>query len=117
MILESIDFRELYGFVKCDFYLGSLELECRVPSAPIRAVEAAAKRMRVGESSVNNARIRNAEYEGVKADLGQSIVLAKQTVVGGVIQIEDVSEMRIIISDPPQDTAGVLAVLRRNQPV
>lgn len=69
--------------------LGSLELEAGIPGAPVRTVEAAAKRMGMGESRIDNTGIGNTEDQFVTADSRQQIRFGPEAVIGDVVELED----------------------------
>ena len=70
VVLEASDFGKLHGLVETHFCLRSPGLQSGVPGAAIRAVEAAAERMRVGERCIDDAMIGNAEHQLTHADAG-----------------------------------------------
>lgn len=73
--------------------------------------------MSVGEDGVDNPVIGNAEHEFVGGYAGQQRILAPQALVSGVIEIEEVSEMLIIIGNSCKNTASVGRVFRRDEAV
>ena len=83
--------------------------------AAIGPVEAAAERMRVAERGVHDVIVGHAEHELVDADARKQIVFAEQTFVRGVIEIEDVAQMRIVIRDPHEH--ALVAMTRVDQAV
>ena len=71
--------------------------------------------MRVSERRIDDAIVRNAEQQLAHADAGQQVVLSAQTIVGRVVQIEDVREMPVAVGNTCEDTTAVVAVLRVDQ--
>jgi hypothetical protein len=67
----------------------------------------------VAECGVDNAAVRYAEDEFVDTNPRKKIVLGKQPIIGGVVEVEDMLEMRIIIGDTRQHARAVVAVIRR----
>src|SRR5688500_16641324 len=67
-IFETSDFGELYGLVKSDLRLRCFNGKRGIPRPAVRAIEAAAKRMRMAECGVDHSGVRNAEHELVESD-------------------------------------------------
>jgi hypothetical protein len=53
----------------------------------------------------------------LRIDTREEIVLRQKSIIGRVIEIEGVSEMRIIAGDPRQHSVATLTVLGGNQAV
>src|SRR6478735_9111692 len=99
VVIEAANLRELHALVERNLRLRGAHLERRVPRAAIGRVEAAAEWMRVREGGVDDAVVGDAEEELVHADAGKQIVLREETVVGGVVEIEEMSELRVVRGD------------------
>ncbi len=115
LFLEPVDFGKLDRLVPGDLGLRGLHRERRVPGAAVRPVETAALRMRMAERGVDDAEIRHAEHQFVDADAGQQVVLGNEAIVGGIVEIEDIGEMRIVVGDARQHAVALVAVLRGDQ--
>src|SRR5882724_537311 len=114
-LVEPVDFRQFYRLVIRDFGLRCLNLKSRIPGAAVGAVETAALRMCMTERGVNDPKIRHPEDKFMDADSGQQIVFCKQPVIGGIVEVEDVLQMRIIIGDAHKNTVAPLAAFREDQ--
>ena len=73
--------------------------------------------MGMAKGGVDDAVVRHAEHEFVDTNPRKEIVLGKQPIIGGVVEIEDILEMRIIIGDTREHARGALAVFRGNEAV
>ncbi len=98
-VVPIVNLRIFDGLMPRHFLLGRLQLKARVPGAAIRAVEAAAARMRVREGGIDDAIIRHGKDQLVYADPWQQVVLGLQPVVRGIVEIENDVEMRFIVGD------------------
>ena len=103
--------------VKGHFGLRGPDLECRVPRAPIGAVEAAAERVGVGEGGVDDTIVRYAEEELVHADVGEQVVLREQAVVRGVVEVVQITELGLAVREACEHGASIVPMLRRDQAV
>lgn len=116
-ILEAADLGELDGLVEGDFSLGGLQLEGGVPGTALGTVEPPPERVGMREGGIDDAVVRHAENELVHADAGQPVVLGEQPVVGGVVEVENFSQMRIVVRNAGEDARAAIAVFRRDQPM
>ena len=66
-VLEAADLGELHGLVERDLSLRRGDLECRIPGAAVRAVEAAAERVGMAEGAVDDGGVRDGRHELVAA--------------------------------------------------
>ena len=64
--------------------------------------------MRVRERRIDDATVRNAEQQLAHADTWQQVALSAQTIVGRVVQVEDVREMPVAVGNSYEDTAAVV---------
>ena len=73
--------------------------------------------MGMAEGGVDDAVVRHAEDEFVDTNPRKEIVLGKQPIIGGVVEVEDILEMRIIIGDTREHARTALAVFRGDEAV
>jgi hypothetical protein len=73
--------------------------------------------MGMAESGIDSARVRNAEQQLVNSDSGQQVALGDQPIVAGVVEIENVLEMRLVVRNAGQHAFAALAVARGDQAV
>src|SRR4029453_9063079 len=108
---------QLHSFVKGQFCLGSAQFIRRIPGAAVGAVEAAAQRMGVTKRCVDDGGARHAEHELLDANPGQQLMLGKQTIVGGGIQLEDRLQVRIVVGDLDEHAVALRQTSRGDETV
>src|SRR5579875_1665039 len=112
-----VNFGKLNRFVKNDLSLGRRQFKPRLPSSAVRCGKTRSERVRMGECCVDYAIVRYVKNQLALRNSGAKIFLRFQPGVGGVVQLKDVLQMMIVVSDPSQDRFQVAAVLGRNQPM
>src|SRR5580700_1513479 len=88
-IFEDSDLRQVDGFVKGDFSLGSFDLKTRIPSASIRTVESPTQWGGMGEGGIDNPGVRDAKYELGHADAGQEVVFGIDLFIRRPVELGD----------------------------
>ncbi len=101
--------------MKADFRDRCFDREAAIPSTSIGAVEPAAMGMGMAESRINDAVVGNAKDKLAEPDARQAVILGQQAIVRRVIEIEDVFQVRVVISDAREHAVIVVAVFRRDQ--
>ena len=96
-ILVTPHFGQVDGFVKSNLRLRRSQLKSRIPCAAICVIETAAQRMRVGEGSVDNSRVRYAGNQFVWTDSGQQSTLGKHSFIGHAAERNEILELRACI--------------------
>ena len=71
-----------------NFRLRGLQRKARVPDAAVRSAETAALRLRVRESGIDDVKMRHAKDEFVNRDSGKQVSFARQSFVGGVVELD-----------------------------
>src|SRR5271170_5779136 len=73
--------------------------------------------MSVSERRVDHAMIRKSEDQLLDADSRKQSVLRKDALVGGVVEVEEVLQVRVIRREPGEHAIKTGAVLREDQPM
>ena len=76
-VIEATHLGKLHRFVECDLCLCGTKVERRIPCSPVWTIEAAAKRVGMRECSIDDAGERKPEYQFMRADSRQQLVLGK----------------------------------------
>src|SRR3972149_6895557 len=98
-VVETSDLLVFHSLVKRHLGKRCLDFERTVPGAPVRAVEATALGTGVGVGRVDDPEIRYTKDEFIHTDTLEQATLAAQALVGSVVQIEEVSKVRLVLGE------------------
>src|SRR5208283_2007135 len=113
--MRPVDFLQLFASMKGHFCLGGFQSKGGVPRSPLRAIEPAACRMRIGECGIDDVSVRNAKHQLMDGDAWQQTRLAEYTTICRAIELRELLQFALLVNQSRQGALLFECVLAGDQ--